>query len=107
MSFTRALYIGGEWVETDDSIENINPSDTTESVGRYAQATPELADHAIASANRAAKEWGQSPMETRYQMLMAIGKFQGLITATTPIGSRRVSISMPGRTESTRSSIWR
>ena len=73
MSVTRALYIDGEWVETDDSIENINPSDTTESVGRYAQATPELADHAIASANRAAKEWGQSPMETRYQMLMAIG----------------------------------
>merc|ERR1711965_1051577 len=69
----RALYIDGEWVETDDSIENINPSDTTESVGRYAQATPTLADHAIASANRAAIEWGQSPMETRYQMLMAIG----------------------------------
>ena len=73
MSVTRALYIDGEWVETDDSIENINPSDTTESLGRYAQATPALADHAIASANRAAKEWGQSPMETRYQMLMAIG----------------------------------
>jgi aldehyde dehydrogenase (NAD+) len=73
MSAMRALYIDGEWVETDDSIDNINPSDTTDSLGRYAQATPALADQAINSANRAAVEWGQSPMETRYQVLMAIG----------------------------------
>ena len=38
---------------------------------------------------------------------VAIGKFQGLILATTPTGSRRVSISIPGLTESARSSIWR
>ncbi len=38
---------------------------------------------------------------------VAVGKFQGLIMATIPIGSRRVSISTPGRTESAVSPIWR
>ena len=42
-----------------------------------------------------------------FQTAVAIGKFHGLMIETTPTGSRRVSISTPGRTESARSSIWR
>ena len=33
-----------------------------------------------------------------FQAGVAMGKFQGLMTATTPTGSRRTSISMAGRT---------
>ena len=42
-----------------------------------------------------------------FQAAVAMGKFQGVIIATTPIGSRRVSTSMPGRTESAVSPICR
>ena len=42
-----------------------------------------------------------------FQTAVAIGKFHGLITATTPTGSRRMSTSMPGRTLSAFSPIWR
>ena len=38
---------------------------------------------------------------------MAIGKFQGVISPTTPTGSRVTSTWMPGRTESTRSPVIR
>ena len=39
--------------------------------------------------------------------IVAVGKFQGDMTPTMPIGSRRISISMPGRTESAFSPSWR
>jgi hypothetical protein len=42
-----------------------------------------------------------------FQAAVAMGKFQGEMTATTPMGSRRTSISMPGRTESAVSPICR
>ena len=42
-----------------------------------------------------------------FQLAVAVGKFQGEMTATTPTGSRRTSISMPSRTESAVSPIWR
>jgi hypothetical protein len=35
-----------------------------------------------------------------FQLAVAIGKFHGEMTATTPSGSRRTSTSIPGRTES-------
>ncbi len=38
-----------------------------------------------------------------FQAGVATGKFHGLMIATTPTGSRRTSISMPGRTLSARS----
>ena len=42
-----------------------------------------------------------------FHTAVAVGKFQGLTTATTPTGSRRTSISISGRTESALSPIWR
>ena len=73
MADQHALYIDGKWVNTDTSVTNINPSDTREVIGEYAQATPELVDSALDAAVRAAGDWGQSPLEARYQVLMAIG----------------------------------
>jgi aldehyde dehydrogenase (NAD+) len=34
-------FIGGKWVEADASIANINPSDLSDEIGRYAQASVE------------------------------------------------------------------
>ena len=42
-----------------------------------------------------------------FQLAVAVGKFQGLTMPTTPTGSRRTSISMPSRTLSALSPIWR
>ena len=52
---------------------NTNPSDTNDVIGEYAQASSEQVSNALTAANRAVGEWGVSPMETRYQVLMAIG----------------------------------
>jgi len=73
MTDQHALYIDGNWVNTPETLANINPSDTHDLIGHYAQASTEQAHEAINAANRAVAQWGQSPLETRYQVLMAIG----------------------------------
>ena len=73
MAKQKALYVDGDWVATSDTVVKTNPSDTSEVIGEYAQATSDHVTLALAAANRAVGEWGVSPVETRYQVLMAIG----------------------------------
>ena len=42
-----------------------------------------------------------------FQTAVAVGKFHGEIIATVPTGSRRTSTSIPSRTDSALSPIWR
>jgi aldehyde dehydrogenase (NAD+) len=67
------LYINGQWIGTETSITNVSPSDTADVIGHFAQASLEHVSDAIAAANHAVGDWGRSPMETRYSVLMAIG----------------------------------
>ena len=46
-------YIAGAWVAGAGEIENRNPSDLSELVGRYAQASAAQLDDALAAAKRA------------------------------------------------------
>jgi len=48
-------YINGEWVEGYDEIVNVNPSDTSDIVGRYAKANSDDCLAAIQAANTALK----------------------------------------------------
>ena len=73
MSEPHALYIDGNWINTTENVANINPSDTNDVIGHYAQASEAQVEDAITAANRAVQQWGQSPLESRYQMLTAIG----------------------------------
>lgn len=73
MSDIYPLYIAGNWVESDQSVANINPSDTGDVIGHYAQASAGQVEEALEAANRAVLEWAQSPLEQRYQVLMSIG----------------------------------
>ncbi|GED23250.1 aldehyde dehydrogenase family protein [Halomonas halmophila] len=73
MSHLHALYINGTWVEGQDSIVNINPSDTSDVIGQYAQATSDQVGEAIQAARQGLAEWRQSGLEQRYSALMAIG----------------------------------
>ncbi|GEN24058.1 aldehyde dehydrogenase [Halomonas cupida] len=72
MSHVHALYIDDTWVAGKDSITNVNPSDTSDVVGTYAQASVEQVGQAIAAARRGFTEWRQSSLESRYSVLMAI-----------------------------------
>lgn len=73
MSTQFPLFINGQWIEASNTIENVNPSDTSDVIGHYAQASADDVEQAIVSARQGAKLWGAAPLETRYQVLMSIG----------------------------------
>ncbi|MFL2490943.1 MAG: aldehyde dehydrogenase family protein [Luminiphilus sp.] len=73
MSEQHQLYINGAWIETEASVVNTSPSDTTDVIGHYAQASMPQVEAAITAANAAVLEWGSSALETRYSVLMDIG----------------------------------
>jgi acyl-CoA reductase-like NAD-dependent aldehyde dehydrogenase len=65
--------IGGEWVQGARTSRNINPSDTRDVVGEYAQADADQARSAIAAAVKAQKAWGLSTPQQRFDILDAAG----------------------------------
>ena len=67
------LYIDGQWVAGQGSIANLNPSDTRDVIGHYAQASVDQVADAIQAAKRGQAQWAQSGLEQRYSVLMAIG----------------------------------
>lgn len=67
-------YIAGEWVSSDDYIENRNPSDLSDVIGLYAQASAEQLDQALDAARQAQAVWGATGLERRYSVLMSIGE---------------------------------
>lgn len=60
--------IGGEWIGSDTA-KNINPSDTNEVVGLYAQGSAEDAKQAIAAAKAAFPAWSRSGILERHAIL--------------------------------------
>ncbi|CDZ32979.1 aldehyde dehydrogenase family protein [Neorhizobium galegae] len=60
--------IAGEWVGSDAS-KNINPSDTNDVVGMYAQGSGEDARQAIAAAKAAFPAWSRSGILERHAIL--------------------------------------
>ena len=67
-------YVAGEWVVSGNSIENINPSDLSDSVGWYDQADAQQLDRALQASSDAQKVWSATGLEKRYAILMAIGE---------------------------------
>ena len=65
--------IGGEWVEGPRVSRNINPSDTRDVVGEFAQADAAQARQAIAAASQAQSAWGLSTPQQRFDILDAAG----------------------------------
>jgi len=66
-------FIAGEWVASDNAIENRNPSDITDLIGMYAQASPAQLQTAIDAAGPAQKAWQATGLEARQTALMTIG----------------------------------
>jgi aldehyde dehydrogenase (NAD+) len=65
--------IDGEWVDGPRASRNINPSDTRDVVGEYAQADAEQARAAIGAAAKAQAAWGLSTPQQRFDVLDAAG----------------------------------
>ncbi|MGB0965669.1 MAG: aldehyde dehydrogenase family protein [Litorivicinus sp.] len=66
-------FIAGEWMASDHSIDNINPSDTRDVVGQFAQASGDDLARALEAAKQAQVQWAKTGIEARYNALMAIG----------------------------------
>lgn len=66
-------YINGAWLDGASASANINPSDTADIIGHYAQADPQQADLAIAAAAAAAPGWALSNTQMRADALDRIG----------------------------------
>lgn len=66
-------YIDGAWVDGASTTANINPSNTDDVIGHYAQADAKQAELAIAAASSAAPGWALSNIQMRADALDKIG----------------------------------
>ena len=65
MADTHQNYIAGDWVAGTGVIENRNPSDITDLIGHYAQASTAQVDQALDAARRAQAEWAAYGLERK------------------------------------------
>ena len=63
------LTVGGEAVSTERTFDSINPSRTSEVVGRIARATTADVDRAVAAARRAFETWRKTRAKERASLL--------------------------------------
>ncbi|MCH9845234.1 MAG: aldehyde dehydrogenase family protein, partial [Alphaproteobacteria bacterium] len=72
MSALLKNYIAGQWVGNGGN-QNINPSDTDDMIGDYAQADKAALDDALNAAQTAQKEWQAVGLEAKQNVLNNIG----------------------------------
>jgi acyl-CoA reductase-like NAD-dependent aldehyde dehydrogenase len=72
MTEVHKNYIGGEWVAGDHLTRNINPSNTNDIVGEYAQASAAQAAEAIAAARAAFPAWSRTTPQERHDILLKV-----------------------------------
>lgn len=67
-------FIAGEWVEGESTVENLNPSDISDIIGYYAQASLAQARQAVLAARQGQKTWAATAIEARADVLDSIGE---------------------------------
>ncbi|MCH2250195.1 MAG: aldehyde dehydrogenase family protein [Cognatishimia sp.] len=70
---THKNLIAGNWLDGETSIENRNPSDVTDLIGRYAQASSDQLEATLDQARQAQREWAAYGLERKQAVLNAIG----------------------------------
>ncbi|MGC1427622.1 MAG: aldehyde dehydrogenase family protein, partial [Albidovulum sp.] len=73
MAHQTGLFIAGRWEAGESEIENRNPSDVSDLIGLYAQASAAQLDEALAAARAAQPLWWAAGIQKRHDVLMAIG----------------------------------
>jgi aldehyde dehydrogenase (NAD+) len=66
-------FLNGEWVAGASTLPNVNPSDTSDVIGLYAQADEAQALAAIAAARAAFPGWAFATPQQRFDVLDAVG----------------------------------
>ncbi|HEX3984915.1 MAG TPA: aldehyde dehydrogenase family protein [Acidisoma sp.] len=66
-------FIGGGWREGADARPNINPSDTSDIIGSYSQASAADVADAVTTAAKAFQTWQFSSIQDRFDVLDRIG----------------------------------
>jgi aldehyde dehydrogenase (NAD+) len=66
-------YINGEWVDNQEGRDNINPSDISDIVGRYARADVRQATTAVEAASLAQPGWAAATLQQRFDALDFVG----------------------------------
>ena len=73
MSENHYNYIGGAWVPGASQVENLNPSNLSDVIGRYTQGDAAQVDAAVAAATAAFPAWSTSGIQMRSDALDKIG----------------------------------
>src|SRR5438552_9073288 len=70
-------FINGRWVpsRSDEWLENRNPADTRDVVGRFPHSTEEDVDEAVAAAAKAFDHWRHTPAPRGGEILFRLGEF--------------------------------
>jgi len=68
-----ANYIDGQWAVSENVTRNINPSNTDEVIGEFAQADAEQTRQAARAARNAFKKWSFSTPQQRFDLLDQTG----------------------------------
>jgi aldehyde dehydrogenase (NAD+) len=66
-------YIAGEWRESSEAADNVNPSNTRDIIGHYARATAADAERAIEAARAAFPAWSRTSPQVRHDILKKVG----------------------------------
>ena len=69
----KSNFIGGEWRQGSEYMQNVNPSNTDDIIGRYAIASGDDVQEAVSAAVAAQPTWSSSTSGERYEILDAIG----------------------------------
>ncbi|RJF92185.1 aldehyde dehydrogenase family protein [Noviherbaspirillum saxi] len=67
-------FIAGEWVPGARTQQNINPSDTSDVIGEYAQASTAQAFDAVAAAKQASGAWARTSVQEKSDALDFISR---------------------------------
>lgn len=73
MDLETRNYIAGGWCDGEGTAANINPSDLSDVIGHYAQASAADIDRAVAAAREAQPKWWAAGIQRRHDALMQIG----------------------------------
>ena len=72
MSALHKNFVAGEWVEGAGVTRNVNPSDTNDIVGEYAQADAAQTEAAVAAARTAFPAWARTTPQERHDILLRV-----------------------------------
>ena len=74
MKLETRNYIAGEWLDGESTVANINPSDLSDVIGHFAQASAAQLNDALEAARQAQPLWERTSLEKRQTALMGIGQ---------------------------------